>query len=91
MSATMQYTTIWVHWTKYYDESSHNEKNFEKNMTDFDEHVNGFIEEGWRPNGPPQFSAGWFTGCTETGSVVQALIRTIEPEPRGQSGRIGNN
>jgi hypothetical protein len=75
MSSTVEYTTIWVHWIKYYDKDQDNVRNFEKNMHVFEEHVNGFIEEGWLPKGPPQFSAGWFTGCTATGSVVQAMIR----------------
>jgi hypothetical protein len=86
MSSTVEYTTIWVHWNNYFDDDIDNALNFEKNMTVFEAHVNSFIEEGWRPKGSPQFSAGWFTGCTTTGSVVQAMIRTV-----GRPGRIGTN
>uniref|UniRef100_A0A6C0B4H7 Uncharacterized protein n=1 Tax=viral metagenome TaxID=1070528 RepID=A0A6C0B4H7_9ZZZZ len=69
---------IWEHWTKYYDTDNANEKNFEKNMEAFSTRVNGFMEEGWRPLGPPQFSAGWFTGCTNTGSAVWTVIRELD-------------
>jgi len=87
--------TIWVHWNQYYEDDVDNAKNFRKNMDVFDKHVNGFIEQGWRPHGPPQFSAGWFTGCTATGSVVQAIILDVhyeqEDEPLQRPGRIGNS
>jgi hypothetical protein len=79
MSSVTEYMTVWVHWNQYYDDDIDNAKNFRKNMYVFDEHMKGFIEEGWRPHGPPQFSAGWFTGCTKSGSVVQAIIRETEP------------
>jgi len=69
---------VWYHWTNYYDsdEDFHNQKNFEKNMDTFDEHVNEFIKEGWRPHGPSQFSAGWFTGCRSTGSAIQTMVKS---------------
>jgi hypothetical protein len=99
MPADMEYTTIWVHWNEYFNNDVDNTKNFKKNMEVFDERVNGFIKEGWRPKGPPQFSAGWFSGCTASGSVVQALIRETEYDiteidvelPVRRSGRVRSN
>jgi len=90
MSSSLEYTNVWHHWTMYYAprDDFNNEKNFEKNMEVFDEHVNGFIKEGWRPHGGPQFSDGWFHGSTHNGTVVQALVRNVvQQEPR-RSGRI---
>jgi hypothetical protein len=88
MSSSTEYATVWVHWVKYYDsnEDFDNAKNFKKNMTVFDEHVNEYIEEGWQPHGSPQFSAGWFKGCTMSGSVVQAVIRETYYEEEEEEG-----
>jgi len=88
MSSSTEYATIWVHWVKYYDsnEDFDNAKNFKKNMTVFDEHVNEYIEEGWLPHGSPQFSAGWFKGCTVSGSVVQAVVRETYYEEEEEEG-----
>jgi len=78
--AKMEYTTIWIHWTNYFElcDDPLNEKNFEKNMAHFNEYVNGAIGKGWQPHGPPHFSAGWYYGCIFSGSAVQCMIRDVE-------------
>ena len=48
--------------------------NFDKNMENFEEHVNTHLAEGWQLLGPPVFSQSWLTRNGE-GIVIQSLFR----------------
>jgi len=78
-TSQMEYMNLCVHRVKYYEEKDdfYNTKNFEKNMEIFDQQVMELLEKGWRPNGGPQFSEGWYTGHSFYGKAIQSLVRVI--------------
>ena len=75
---TLEFYTIYMYYT-FLDcscESNRDklEKNFERNMEDFESYVNEYLDEGWQPLGSPTFSIDWLD-LQGKGLAIQALTR----------------
>ena len=75
---TLEYYTIYMYYTFVNCSSNSSreklEKNFETNMEGFEKYVNEYLDQGWKPLGPPNFSVDWLDLQGE-GLAIQALTR----------------
>jgi hypothetical protein len=84
MSNITEYYTVYKLWEFHEEFDYRNDDdctlNFEKNMEEFEDIVNEYLEEGWQPLGAPTFSTGWLSRSRQ-GVAIQALIREKNVEP----------
>lgn len=77
MANISEFYNVYVKWTWFYEEIRGEElsdKNFDKNMENFEGHVKTHLLEGWQLLGPPTFSQSWLTR-SGGGIAIQSIFR----------------